>query len=136
MFLFNSHGGVVMLLSHISFSLGLIALVAGVCLYLWSVRAEPGAGIGLAKIVGVVVIVLAILELLCTLWSGFRMKHFDREMRELHSPVTAPANSPQPDQTPPANTSVNPAPSNSTLTSPENENTSSSSAPTTPQSSD
>lgn len=125
-----------MLLSDISFSLGLIALVTGVCLYLWSVRAEPGAGIGLAKIVGVVVIVLAILELLCTLWSGFRMKHFDREMRELRSPVTAPANSSQQEQKPPASTSVNPAPANSTLTSPENENTSPSSAPVTPQSSE
>ena len=124
-----------MLLTHISFSLGLIALVAGVCLYLWSVRAEPGAGISLAKVVGVVVIILAILELLCTLWSGFRVRHFDREMRELHLPVTAPANSPQQGQTSPS-TSVNTAPANSTLTSPENENTPSSSAPATPQSSD
>jgi hypothetical protein len=124
-----------MLLSHISFSLGLIALVAGVCLYLWSVRAEPGAGIGLAKIVGVVVIVLAILELLCTIWSGFRVKHFDREMRELHSPVTIPANSPQQEPASPA-TSVNPAPANSAVTSPDNDNSSSSSAPVTPQSSE
>src|ERR1700722_1605178 len=109
-----------MFLSHISFSLGLIALVTGVCLYLWSVRAEPGAGIGLAKIVGVAVIVLAILELLCTIWSGFRMKHYEREIQEVHSPVTVPANSPQQEPAQPDSTSVNPAPASSPSTSTDN----------------
>lgn len=62
-----------MLVSHISFTLGLIALVAGVCLYLWSVRAEPGSGIGLARVVGILVIILSILSLIATVYSGIRM---------------------------------------------------------------
>src|SRR5262245_12159564 len=71
----------VMLLSCLCFSLGLIALVAGVCLFLWSVRAEAGPGIGLAKVIGIIVIILAVLELLCTVYSGIRLKNFQREMR-------------------------------------------------------
>lgn len=83
-----------MLLSHISFSLGLIALVAGACLFLWSVRAEAGSGIVFAKVVGMIVIVLAILELLCTVYSGLRMKNFQREIRNLQSPMTLNATNP------------------------------------------
>lgn len=83
-----------MMLSHVSFFLGLIALVSGVSLYLWSVRAEAGAGVALAKIVGIVVIVLAILGLICTLYSGLRRhKDFDSMMmKNCHCPMmSAPA---------------------------------------------
>ena len=77
-----------MLLSHISFFLGLIALVFGVALYLWSVRAESGPGITLAKSVGIIVIVLSILDLIGTIYSGMRMKHFYREMHKENCPTT------------------------------------------------
>jgi uncharacterized membrane protein len=70
-----------MLLSHVSFALGLIALVAGVSLYLWSVRAEAGPGIGLAKVVGVIVIILAIIELICSAYSAIMLKHHVRGWR-------------------------------------------------------
>lgn len=99
-----------MMLSHISFALGLIALVSGVALYLWSVRAEAGAGITLAKIIGVIVIVLAILELACTLYSGLRWKHFQKDMMNggCHCPM---ANNAPTSFAPPAN---NPAASGDT----------------------
>lgn len=99
-----------MLLTHISFALGLIALVVGVSLYLWSVRAEAGPGIALAKVVGIVVIVLAILELLCTLYSGIRIHHLKKEWLKEHgsmmmpsNPIPAPGNQPAPANNPPAN---------------------------------
>jgi hypothetical protein len=102
-----------MLLSHISFFLGLIALVFGVALYLWSVRAESGPGITLAKSVGVIVIVLSILDLICTVYSGMRMRHFYREMRQEHCPMNpAPANSP-PVASQPVTPAPNPTPANS-----------------------
>ena len=113
-----------MMLSHISFFLGLIALVSGVSLYLWSVRAEAGAGVGLAKIVGIVVIVLAILGLLCTLYSGLRRhKEFDSMMmKDCHCPMmsaptsNAPAtNSGNPQAVP---TTQTPAPSTAPATTP------------------
>lgn len=78
-----------MLIAHISFSLGLIALVAGVSLYLWSVRAEAGPGVALAKIFGVIVIILAILELICSVYSGVRWKHYKQEWHE--KKIEAPA---------------------------------------------
>ncbi len=63
-----------MLAAHISFSLGLIALVIGLSLFLWSLRAEPGPGIALAKAVGIIVFILAILQLIFTIYSGIRYK--------------------------------------------------------------
>src|SRR5258708_3894396 len=77
----------IMLLLHISLSLGLIALVSGVSLYLWSVRAEAGAGIGLAKVIGIIVIILAILELLVTAYSGIAYGRFQHKMHQ--SPVVS-----------------------------------------------
>ena len=56
--------------AHASFSLGLIALVLGTAAFVWSVRAESGRGTVLAKVVGIVVIVLSILTLLCTVFSA------------------------------------------------------------------
>ncbi len=70
-----------MLLLHIGFSLGLIALVAGASLYLWSVRAEAGAGIAFAKVIGIIVIILSIIDLLCTIYGGIRMRNFYHNMR-------------------------------------------------------
>lgn len=95
-----------MLISHISFSLGLIALVAGVCLYLWSVRAEAGSGIALAKIIGIVVIVLSIVDLIATVYSGMRIRNAYREVgHENCQLLAAPASTN-------ANTAAQPAPVN------------------------
>jgi hypothetical protein len=108
-----------MLLSHISFSLGLIALVAGVCLYLWSVRAEPGAGLGLAKIVGIVVMVLAIIGLICTIWSGFRTKHFEKEITDYRPKINvAPTNDSTQEQNAPVTAPGNSAPASSPASTP------------------
>ncbi|GEM_PF-3808179 len=91
-----------MLFFHMSFAIGLIALVGGVSLYLWSVRAELGAGITLAKVVGLAVIILSILQLICTAYSSIRFSKFHREMRRnADTEMTVPA-------------PVNPAPSSPT----------------------
>ena len=78
-----------MLISHISFSLGLIALVAGASLYLWSVRAEAGPGIALAKIIGIIVIILAILELIGSVYSGATWRHHKQEWHEKKTEQTS-----------------------------------------------
>ncbi len=78
-----------MLISHISFSLGLIALVAGASLYLWSVRAEAGPGIALAKIIGIIVMVLSILELIGSVYSGATWRHHKQEWREKNTQQTS-----------------------------------------------
>jgi hypothetical protein len=84
-----------MLLMHVSFSLGLIALVAGVSLYLWSVRAEAGPGIRFAKTIGIIVIILAILELVCTVYSAVRFKNLQREWRSMMPATPAAPTAPQ-----------------------------------------
>ncbi len=107
-----------MLVSHISFTLGLIALVAGVCLYLWSVRAEPGAGIGLAKVVGILVIILSVLSLIATVYSTIRMHNSYREITRLRRQTTPAPASPAVTQTAPANDAVlNADPANTNTTS-------------------
>lgn len=54
-----------MLLSHMGLSLELLALVAGVSLWIWGWR-NQGAGTLIATIVGLLVTVLAIAALVCT----------------------------------------------------------------------
>lgn len=111
-----------MLISHISFSLGLIALVAGVSLYLWSVRAEAGPGIAFAKIIGIIVIILAILELICSAYSGLRWNHYKHEWREKKI-ESAPANTVNPtDSTSEGDTSTNIQINNPDATTPPAQN--------------
>lgn len=98
-----------MFIAHLTFFIGLIALVFGVALYLWSVRAEAGPGITLAKSIGIIVIVLSILDLLCTIYSGIHMRHFYREMRRENGPM-APAPSTAPVANQPATPAPNPPP--------------------------
>lgn len=81
-----------MLLAHVGFSIGLIALVAGVSLFLWSLRAEPGPGIVLGKSVGIIVIILAVLQLLCSVYAGIRYKDKDCKSKHCQCPVTKDQN--------------------------------------------
>lgn len=60
-----------MFLFHASFSLALLALTAGIALYVWSLRAV-GAGTGLAKILGFLIMIVALLGVLCTGYCGVR----------------------------------------------------------------
>jgi hypothetical protein len=56
-----------MYLSHIGFSLELIALIAGVSLYIWSLRTQ-GAGTSIGAAIGFLVIILAILAIICNVY--------------------------------------------------------------------
>ena len=60
-----------MFLFHAAYSLGLIALTAGTALYIWSAR-NSGAGVGLAKLIGVIVIIFAIGSTLCAAYFGIQ----------------------------------------------------------------
>ncbi len=64
-----------MFLSHISFALELIAIAMGVSFLIWSLRTE-GAGTSFAKAMGVIIIVLAVFDLLCTVYSTILYSHF------------------------------------------------------------
>lgn len=82
-----------MLLSHVSFALSLIALVTGVSLYLWSVRAEMGPGIALAKVFGIIVIILAILDIIGSIYGGVYWHHMRRGQHNCNCPMNnSPAN--------------------------------------------
>lgn len=56
---------------HEAFSAGMIALAAGTALYIWSGRNE-GFGTGLAKLIGVLVIIFSITSTLCTVYYGVK----------------------------------------------------------------
>ena len=64
-----------MLLSHISIALELIAIGVGASLLVWSLRTK-GAGIALAKALGIIIIVLASFDLLCTVYSTYLYRNF------------------------------------------------------------
>ncbi len=53
-----------MLLFHVGFALVLLVLITSVSLIIWSSRAEPGPGIVLAKVIGIIVFILAILDII------------------------------------------------------------------------
>jgi len=61
-----------MFMFHAAFSLSLIALTAGVALYVSSVRAE-GPGTGFAKLIGLLVVVLALASTICTGYCGLKL---------------------------------------------------------------
>ncbi|EKD71717.1 MAG: hypothetical protein ACD_46C00113G0002 [uncultured bacterium] len=61
-----------MFLFHIAFTLGLIALAIGTLLYMWSLPSESRAGVILAKWVGLIVTIFAILALLCIGYYGIK----------------------------------------------------------------
>ncbi len=54
-----------MFLAELAFAVELLALTAGVSLFIWSLR-NSGAGQSLAKFVGLIVSVSAVLGLICT----------------------------------------------------------------------
>lgn len=60
-----------MFLFHAAYSLGMIALTAGTALYVWSAR-NSGAGVGLAKLIGILVIIFSIGSTLCTSYYGIK----------------------------------------------------------------
>lgn len=69
----NLHGGMkMMFFFHTVFSLELLTLCAGAALYIWSLR-NHGAGILLAKILGLLVIVLSLISVICTSYTNFTM---------------------------------------------------------------
>ncbi|MBS0350533.1 MAG: hypothetical protein JSR33_04975 [Proteobacteria bacterium] len=70
-----------MILVEIAFCLGLLALIGGGSLYLWSVRAEAGPGIIFAKSLGLIVVILSILSLIASLLSGVGMRKMYHQLR-------------------------------------------------------
>src|SRR5665213_3473368 len=60
-----------MFMFHVAFSLGLIALTAGTALFVWSKHVDA-AGFGLAKAIGILVIIFAIGSTLCTIYYGVK----------------------------------------------------------------
>tara|TARA_R110002095_G_scaffold187639_1_gene164852 strand:- start:481 stop:702 length:222 start_codon:yes stop_codon:yes gene_type:complete len=57
-------------LADVAFSIELLALAAGVALFVWSLR-NKGAGQFFAKFFGMVVIISAILGIICTSYYSF-----------------------------------------------------------------
>lgn len=60
-----------MFLMHVAYVLGLLALTAGISLYVWSIR-NGGAGTGLAKFFGILIIILSILDTICISYYGIK----------------------------------------------------------------
>jgi hypothetical protein len=121
-----------MILVEMAFCLGLLALIGGACLYLWSVRAEAGPGVGLAKSLGVIVIILSILSILASLFSGVGMRKLYHQIRNNTSQgqsSTSGANSPQENNQTTAPQSNATPPNNTATPTP---NTTSSNAASTP----
>lgn len=58
-----------MFLFHIAYALGLIALAVGIIMIAWSLRNE-GKGVGLVKIFGYIISIIAIIAMLCTTYYG------------------------------------------------------------------
>lgn len=56
---------------HTALFIGLLALTAGISLYVWSLR-NQGPGISIAKFFGIIIIVLSILDILCLSYYGVR----------------------------------------------------------------
>gem|GEM_PF-3180826 len=67
-----------MFLFHITLPLGLIALTGGLALYIWGLRAQ-GIGTAMAKVFGLIIVVLSILEVLCVLYWGVRFWEFHHQ---------------------------------------------------------
>lgn len=85
-----------MFLANIAFALYLIALVFGTFLISWGVyKGEKCAAMGaegmkkgrcatgFAKVIGIIVFILAIIGLICTITCAVKMKHFMHEKREM-----------------------------------------------------
>ncbi len=60
-----------MFVSHITFVLSLMALVAGTFLYVWALR-NGGAGKTLAAVVGFIVVVLSVISILCNGYYSYK----------------------------------------------------------------
>lgn len=60
-----------MFLFHMAFSLDMMALVSGTALYIWSARNE-GPGVGLAKLLGTLVILFSLTSSICTAYYGVK----------------------------------------------------------------
>lgn len=58
-----------MFLIHSAFALGLLALTGGAALYIWALR-NQGAGTGLGRIVGFIVVVVSTISLICSFYLG------------------------------------------------------------------
>lgn len=75
-----------MFVMHLAFSLALITLAFGVCLYIWSLQ-NKGPGNVVAKFFGVAIIVLTILGMLCTWYYGVKYwseGYFKQPMPMMH----------------------------------------------------
>ncbi|MCD6039050.1 MAG: hypothetical protein K0S27_450 [Gammaproteobacteria bacterium] len=61
-----------MFLIHAVFALGLISLTAGAALYIFALR-NKGAGSGLGKIVGAIVMIISTFSLVCSFCLGLKI---------------------------------------------------------------
>ena len=92
------------MLAQISFAVELIAFSFGFSLIIWSMRTQ-GAGTMLAKIVGIIVVVLAVLDMVCTSYTSARYStmmhkmHQEMMMRDQGMPGMRPGNNRMPADT-------------------------------------
>ena len=61
-----------MFMFHIAVALGLMALAAGIFLYSWS-SCQTGSNTCFAKLIGFIIILIASLSTICTLYCGFML---------------------------------------------------------------
>ncbi len=86
-----------MVLFHVGLALVLLVLVTSVSLIIWSSRAEPGPGIVLAKVVGIIVFVLAILDIISLGVGVARWKAWGHHQKNAcHCPATSLNANPNP----------------------------------------
>lgn len=57
---------------HEAFSLGMIALTGGTALYAWSASQPSNAGMGFAKLIGILVVFFSIISTTCTIYYGIK----------------------------------------------------------------
>lgn len=74
-----------MFIFHMAFSIALIALASGVFLYLWSDENDSGLG----KVFGVLITIMALLNVACNLYYGIKPMH---PPMQNHPQMNGPAN--------------------------------------------
>ena len=63
-----------MFLFHLAFAVSLLALTAGLFLFAWAIRLKDGVGVGLTKLLGAIVVILAVGNLICVSYTGAKLK--------------------------------------------------------------
>lgn len=59
---------------HAALALAFIAIVLGISLFIWGLR-QPGAGASLAKVVGILIAIVAALDILCSIYYAMKYWH-------------------------------------------------------------